>query len=338
MNNNLFYYATSELSQDAFLCWLFSHALKDNIDNKSDDLRKCAIAFIQEFIPTLKETDVIYLSCEPQRQYKHIDILLTVNDKYKVIIEDKTYTSEHSNQLSNYKEEIKEEFPDYTIVCVYYKIWLQSNKNQIIQNNYLYFGLQNILNILDRFKYIQNDIFADYYEYLKNLHDEINAYNTKPISAWNWAQINGFYNYIQEELSNCGMQFNFDYIANQSGGFYGMWIHNNTIRVFNGEAFELYLQCEFVEQNLKICYKISSQSDAKVNKAIREHFVWEYKNQNWIDKAAEFNFVKPKRYGCGRTATVGIFKDNETIETYSQAKQMIIEAIEEFKKMVTDIK
>ena len=335
MKNNLFNYATGELSQDAFLCWLFSHAIKDGNNN---DLRKCAIAFIQEFIPSLKDTDDIYLSCEPQRQYKHIDILLTVNDKYKVIIEDKTYTSEHSDQLRTYKEEINKEFPDYTLVCVYYKIWLQSNTKQIVQNEYLFFGLESILKVLDRFKYIQNDIFTDYYEYLKNLDDEINAFETKPVSDWNWAQINGFYNYIKEELRDCGMQFDFGYVANQNGGFYGMWIYNNTIKVFAGEKFELYLQCEFVNQSLKICYKISSQDNTKVNKTVREHFVWEYKNQKWIDKAAEYNFTKPGRYGCGRTATVGIYKDYETIETYSQARQMIKEAIEEFNNMVIEIK
>ena len=29
LKNNLFNYATSELSQDAFLCWLASYALED---------------------------------------------------------------------------------------------------------------------------------------------------------------------------------------------------------------------------------------------------------------------------------------------------------------------
>ena len=49
----------------------------------------------------LDEQD-IWLSEAPKKQYKSIDVLLTVNDKYKIIIEDKTYTSEHDDQLNRY--------------------------------------------------------------------------------------------------------------------------------------------------------------------------------------------------------------------------------------------
>lgn len=54
--NNLFNYATSELSQDAFICWLLSFAHEDAV---CDDpaLRNCAVELIQEFVPVLKDTD-----------------------------------------------------------------------------------------------------------------------------------------------------------------------------------------------------------------------------------------------------------------------------------------
>ena len=59
MNNNLFRYATSELSQDAFICWLLSYAIKDC--NKDEALTNCAKDFIRFFIPEL-ENENIYLS------------------------------------------------------------------------------------------------------------------------------------------------------------------------------------------------------------------------------------------------------------------------------------
>lgn len=83
MNNNLFQYATSELSQDAFICWLLSFAIKDC--QKDPALTACAKEFLRLFVPALKDDDV-YLSEPPRRQYKSIDVLVTVNGKYKVII------------------------------------------------------------------------------------------------------------------------------------------------------------------------------------------------------------------------------------------------------------
>ena len=48
-DSNLFKYATSELSQDAFICWLMSHAL---IGNKNADpiLAKCAKEFLSKMV------------------------------------------------------------------------------------------------------------------------------------------------------------------------------------------------------------------------------------------------------------------------------------------------
>jgi phosphoenolpyruvate phosphomutase len=59
-------------------------------------LRMCAEDFLRQFIPELSCEESIYLSEIPQKQYKSIDVLLTVNDKYKVIIEDKTGLKKNS--------------------------------------------------------------------------------------------------------------------------------------------------------------------------------------------------------------------------------------------------
>ena len=49
LKNNLFNYATSELSQDAFLCWLASYALEDA--EPDDALRSCAREMLELFVP-----------------------------------------------------------------------------------------------------------------------------------------------------------------------------------------------------------------------------------------------------------------------------------------------
>ena len=74
LKNNLFYYATSELSQDAFLCWLASCALEDA---EPDDtaLRSCAREMLELFVPELKGRPFTLKDVE--RQVWHIDVLLT---------------------------------------------------------------------------------------------------------------------------------------------------------------------------------------------------------------------------------------------------------------------
>ena len=49
LKNNLFNYATKELSQDAFICWVSSYAL-DGADNSDKELVNCAKRFICELL------------------------------------------------------------------------------------------------------------------------------------------------------------------------------------------------------------------------------------------------------------------------------------------------
>ena len=148
-NNNLFTYATSELSQDAFLCWLFSYAMED-ADNEPT-LKECAIDFIRQFIPDLRNGDKIWISEPPRKQYRSIDILLTVNDKYKVIIEDKTYTSEHDNQLKRYMDDVRIDFCNYIPIGVYFKTGFQSDWSNVEKSNYLPFGREQILSTIEKY-------------------------------------------------------------------------------------------------------------------------------------------------------------------------------------------
>ena len=111
LENNVFYYATKELSQDAFICWLCSFALED-ADKSDMELVKCAQNLICEFLKGKNEEDIskdeVHLE-KIEKQVGNIDVLLTVRYKglcYKIIIEDKTYTSEHDNQLVRYREQL----------------------------------------------------------------------------------------------------------------------------------------------------------------------------------------------------------------------------------------
>ncbi len=72
LENNLFYYATGELSQDAFLCWLLSHSIKGL--KKDNNIRDYTIDFLKAFIPALAKEDCIYLSYAPEKQVNKVDV------------------------------------------------------------------------------------------------------------------------------------------------------------------------------------------------------------------------------------------------------------------------
>lgn len=99
--NNLFQFATSELSQDAMICWICNnYNFKLDNENLFDLSEKIIKYFLNEPNLNIDKEVKIY------RQFKNIDILLVVNKKYGIIIEDKIYTTEHNDQIEKYKNSL----------------------------------------------------------------------------------------------------------------------------------------------------------------------------------------------------------------------------------------
>lgn len=105
---NIFNYATSELSQDAFICWLLEWSMEE-YKEENTDLHKAGYKFLKEILNKVRlsaDSKII----EIKKQYKNIDILLILKDGNNqtktIIIEDKTFTNEHSNQLKKYKNQM----------------------------------------------------------------------------------------------------------------------------------------------------------------------------------------------------------------------------------------
>ncbi len=335
MENNLFYYATSELSQDAFICWLLSFAYK-NCD-KNPALTECAKDMLRLFIKDLEKEDEIYLSEYPQKQYKNIDILLTVNDKYKVIVEDKTFSEEHDNQLIRYKNIVKEDFPEFqdNTIGVYFKTGFQSNLENVKEAKYVICDRKNILEILERHRNgIKNDIFHDYYTNLKNFNDAMLSFKSKPISDWEWREINGFFEYFQDEANKTNCFVKYGYIHNQTGGFYGMWIYNGTYQTRKNNKYELYLQCQFENKSLKTCFRVSCHN-GKIDRSIRESMIWKEHQGKWTNIMERHDFIKPQRYGVGRTVSLGEYRYQP--RDYKDAVEMIHIAVKSFEEVIKEL-
>lgn len=89
-DNNIFKWATKELSQDAIVAWLLANSKTDTAFVKSFLKKKCPENFTIEDIETQKNS---------------IDVLVTIKvdgEEQAIIIEDKTNTFLHDNQMLRY--------------------------------------------------------------------------------------------------------------------------------------------------------------------------------------------------------------------------------------------
>jgi hypothetical protein len=321
MKNNLFYYATTELSQDAFLCWLLSFAMKDSI--KDEDINNCAKSFIREIIPELScgnsccEEDIFITQIE--RQYRNIDILFTVNDKYVVIIENKIHSDDHSNQLERYKQIVEndEKYGKYKLYPIYYKTGFESSIDRISSAGYKFIGLEKILELLSPYETnIKNEIFLDYLGYWRDFQTTAMEYKCRLVDDWEWNHANGFYSdfknlgVIQKE----GFGADFGYVANPRGGLLAMWMGNQSFLEYNMQKYELYLQYEYTKSGLQLCLRIGIKKESgacsDVTPSELRNFLtyYEYcvKEEGMVFPYKKFGFDRPTRYGTGMSMNIAV--------------------------------
>ena len=175
MANNIFEFATSELSQDAVICWCI------NWLNYSDSsLHQLAVDFIKLIYPDFDESiddEVVIL-----RQFYKTDILAYLKRTgIAIIIEDKVYTSEHDDQIERYKNaistlsesELREigigRVDQDTIYTVYLKTGEYYDDDKMVAVDCC-IQREHILALLDKYKN-DNLILSYYYEYLQGINE-----------------------------------------------------------------------------------------------------------------------------------------------------------------------
>ncbi|HVY32297.1 MAG TPA: hypothetical protein VHB79_37425 [Polyangiaceae bacterium] len=167
--HNLFSFATSELSQDAFLCWLA--ALADHDDPELQQLGKAFIAWLWERARGSKvEAEQVRLRERPKPQWKKIDITLEAaigERECRFIIEDKTDTTQHGDQLKRYLEVARADGSD--VVPIYFKTgyYFGSDRAATVAQ-YTVVELRPWVEFL-RAQTAQSDILDDYRAYVANI-------------------------------------------------------------------------------------------------------------------------------------------------------------------------
>ena len=197
--NNLFSFATSELSQDAFICWCLNW-----INYPNEELYPMAKDI---FSKLLKEENLENEKIEILRQYKKIDVLVILKKSKKAyIIEDKTYTSEHSEQIKRYKETIKNDFKEEinNVETVYFKtgFWFSDDYKTASDENKVNKKIdrKNFLDILNKYRG-KNPILDDYYEYFEEVTKQEEKEKNYLISEEELSQKNWELNIVWSTIS-----------------------------------------------------------------------------------------------------------------------------------------
>lgn len=358
LTNNLFNYATSELSQDAFLCWLLSYAQEKKYSGDDAKLKKCAQSLIKVFLlgqkgifeKDLIEKDLIVKKIE--KQWKYIDVLVTLESDKKIIIEDKTYTTDHDNQLQRYIRDV--ETQGKKVYGVYYKTgFCCETIEDDMYKGYYFFNLERIKDFFEKYDDIDNAIFNNYRDFIMEYHKERNNFIGLPVSKWTPTMIQGFYDNLVKKIKlkgeltdgHCG----YGYVPNKSGGFYGLWLIPKGESKFKTNKEQTmkyipYIQMQFEakkdlngkqQSTMKICLKIEvKEGDDYINlrnEITKGERIFEVNPDNETIK-----FEKPQRWGSGRTMTLYELDLNNEGE-YTEVKQVFEKVFKSFDEIYEKI-
>ena len=140
----------NEIRHSNFLAWILNPQQSHNLGDTflkwflKDVFSDQRVTWINEFkVDSLKTDDLnIY------REYKSIDLLLETPE-FVVIIENKLWSKEHSNQLTRYKNIVEKEFPTKQHAFVFLTPYAETPEQDDDKDAYVTFDYGSIVRILE---------------------------------------------------------------------------------------------------------------------------------------------------------------------------------------------
>ncbi|MBU2905122.1 PD-(D/E)XK nuclease family protein [Arenibacter algicola] len=271
---NLFNHATSELSQDAFIAWLLEWA---NPDYKTCDepLHKMGTSFLKELLATKNIPLSSIQSFKLQTQYHKIDVYLElVIDKVSIgiIIEDKVFTSNHSDQLARYKNIISKKVDK--VVPIYFKTGFQHCYNDVKSKEYYQYTVKEFSALLRHGveQGIQNDIVTSYYNFIaekEQLFDKAKEsfenYKSQPIGEWDWWSCTGFFKDYKPHFRWA----DWGSVGNNRQPLLAFWFGHRDLSIEdeNNTTITLrpYIDMVYSEKNIKINFRVAVKNYPQTN-------------------------------------------------------------------------
>ena len=186
MTPNIFKYARKELSQDAVVCWVVACAR-----DAADELRELGLEFVRSLMrsgngvvinvldgqSSLYEGDckIGQVLCEPKLQHKNIDVYFQAKIDGKVvsfIIEDKTNTEMHGDQLKRYLRTVTEDSVAGDLIkAIYLKTGhvFDDEREKVESTGYSVFDIEDMAAFLDGDSRVRvHEILGQYAEYIRS--------------------------------------------------------------------------------------------------------------------------------------------------------------------------
>jgi hypothetical protein len=202
---NLFRFATSELSQDAVLAYLLSWA--DPAAGKADlhthgAGRALLEALLARCVPPI--ADLPIESVAAGRQWDRIDVWCVVNGSILLIIEDKTGTAEHSEQIASFLDRAAtfewEGKPFTEIRAIYVKTREETFRSLGSKTNCGVFVRRDLLAALEPHAELANTVVREFIQHLAEIHTLANSFLVTPPHEWVWPMIQGFYTQLEHRM------------------------------------------------------------------------------------------------------------------------------------------
>lgn len=161
---NIFDYATSELSQDAFFAWFLKWA-EPEYSEYDIALHDCSVKVIKEFCKKNKLKEI--RSVEIIKQWNHIDLWIVINESVNLIIEDKVKSKVHGNQLKTYKKYFKNNSTTSNFIYLKTSDITDSERNKANSNKYKLYDAETVYELIKECN-SQNPIFVGFKDKLFN--------------------------------------------------------------------------------------------------------------------------------------------------------------------------
>lgn len=311
--NNMFKFATKELTQDGFLCYLVNNC---NIKTENQKVGKKFIELLANKIGDNKFKKYIVendYNVEIKHQYKGIDVLLRIGDFY-IIIEDKIDTTEQDNQINKYIYMLLNggitKTEEFKIFTCYYKIYdefkvEEKDVNCIITRKDMIQFLKKIEN--------KNLYMEDYFRYLKEIEKYSTLRNIKAQDIYNLksdilnkigtAIYTSFYKDIEKKEKDI---VGWDYADNRAGGTW--WYASKKFKNVNNKDFDgLYAEINLKDDRNEIVIKLAKKkfqldlsADEKLEDNLKDSEYYEKGKIKYFDKSSYYKKNKEKRtkYTC----------------------------------------
>lgn len=196
ISKNLFFYATKELSHDAFFVYVLM-----NYDSNKEFAEEVLDGFIKAFnrnTEAIKDIKVI-------KQFFKIDLLIEVitdKNKYLIVFENKIKSVMHDNQLQRYVDSVSQIklYDSYIKSFVYYKLDFLNEKKDIIPDFWIKFDLIKIIDMISNINKGQNLIVNEYIDYVTYLSDSIYKIDDD-VNKWNSYSFKMFINQLCTDIN-----------------------------------------------------------------------------------------------------------------------------------------